>query len=108
MSLTSSHNLLTPSFVNSSLYISEISRGNALRKEKGYRTVFYRFFGSIVSDSSSTVPNDILNMIENLPLKIKDQIKTLTLEARSKRIIRILHNYLKNHQVFGTGVSRKT
>ena len=36
-------------------------------------------------------------MIENLPPEIKEQIKNLTLEARSKRIIRILHNYLQDH-----------
>ena len=49
--------------------------------------------------SSSTNTDDILNMIENLPSKIKDQIKTLTLEARLiKRIIKILHDYLKKHQ----------
>ena len=36
-------------------------------------------------------------MIENVPLEIKDQIKNLTLKARSKRIIRILHNYLQDH-----------
>ena len=40
------------------------------------------------SSSSSLAPDDILNIIENLPSNIKDQIKTLTLEARSK----------KNHQ----------
>ena len=50
------------------------------------------------SSSSLTVLDDILNMIENLPLEIKDQINTFNLEARSKRIIRILHNYLKDHQ----------
>ena len=50
------------------------------------------------SGSSSTAPDDILNMIENLPPEIKYQIKTLTLEARSKKIIRVLHNYLKEHQ----------
>ena len=48
--------------------------------------------------SSSAALDDILNMIENLLLEIKDQIKTLTLEARSKRINRVLHNYLKEHQ----------
>ena len=37
-------------------------------------------------------------MIENLPSKIKDQIKILTLEARAKRIIKALHDYLKKHQ----------
>ena len=37
-------------------------------------------------------------MIENFPLEIKDQIKTLTLEAKYKKIIRVLHNYLKEHQ----------
>ena len=37
-------------------------------------------------------------MIENLPSEIKDQIKTLTLEARAKRIIKTLHDYLKKHQ----------
>ena len=37
-------------------------------------------------------------MIESLPLEIKDQIKTLTLEARSKRIIRTLYDHLKKHQ----------
>ena len=37
-------------------------------------------------------------MIENLPSEIKDQIKTLTLEARVKRIIKTLHDYLKKHQ----------
>ena len=37
------------------------------------------------SGSSSAIPNDILNMIENLPLEIKDQIKTLTLKARAKK-----------------------
>ena len=47
--------------------------------------------------SSSTTPNDILNMIENLHPDIKDQIKTLTFEARSKKIIKVLHNYLKEH-----------
>ncbi|XP_030969884.1 uncharacterized protein LOC115990169 [Quercus lobata] len=50
------------------------------------------------SNPSPAIPSDILNMIENLPLEIKDQIKTLTLQARAKRIIRILHNYLRNHQ----------
>ena len=50
------------------------------------------------SCSSSAAPDDILNMIENLPPDIKDQIKTLTLEAKSKRITRVLHNYLKEHQ----------
>ena len=50
------------------------------------------------SGSSSANPDDILNMIENLPLEIKDQIKTLTLEARAKRIIKTLHDYLKKHQ----------
>ena len=50
------------------------------------------------SNPSPPIPSDILNMIENLPLVIKDQIKTLTLQARAKRIIRILHNYLRNHQ----------
>ena len=50
------------------------------------------------SGSSSTDPNDILNMIENLSPEIKDQVKTLTLEARSKRIIKTLHDYLKRHQ----------
>ena len=49
------------------------------------------------SGSSSINPDDILKMIENFPPKIKDQIKTLTLEARSKRIINILHNYIKDH-----------
>ena len=49
------------------------------------------------SGSSFAAPNDILNMIENLPLDIKDQIKTLTLEAKSKKIIKVLHNYLKEH-----------
>ena len=53
---------------------------------------------SLSSDSSSTDPNDILNMIENLPSEIKDQIKTLTLEVRTKRIIKTLHDYLKKHQ----------
>ena len=52
------------------------------------------------SGSSSADPNDILNMIENLPSKIKDQIKTLTLEARTKRIIKTLHDYLKKHQCY--------
>ena len=47
---------------------------------------------------SSAVPNDIFNMIENLPLEIKDQIKTLTLKAKAKKIIRILHDYLRKHQ----------
>ena len=47
--------------------------------------------------SSSADPNDILNMIENLPSKLKDQIKTLTLETRAKRIIKTLHDYLKKH-----------
>ena len=50
------------------------------------------------SGSSSANPDDILNMIENLPLEIKDQIKTLTLVARAKRIIKTLHDYLKKHQ----------
>ena len=36
-------------------------------------------------------------MIESIPLDIKDNIRTLTLEARSKRIIRILHDYHKQH-----------
>ena len=36
-------------------------------------------------------------MIQSLPSDIKDQIKNLTLEARSKRIIRVLHDYLKQH-----------
>ena len=53
---------------------------------------------SLSSGPSSAPPDDILNMINNLPPKIKDQIKTLTLDARSKRIIRVLHNYLKDHQ----------
>ena len=44
------------------------------------------------------MPNDILNMIENIPLEIKDQIKTLTLKAKTKRIIKILHDYLRKHQ----------
>ena len=48
--------------------------------------------------SSSANPEDILKMTENLPPEIKDQKKTLTLKAKSKRIIRILHNYLKDHQ----------
>ena len=57
----------------------------------------------IIDPSSSSGPSsanldDILNMIENLPLEINDQIKTLTLEARSKRIIKMLHDYLKKHQ----------
>ena len=52
---------------------------------------------SSFSGSSSAPPNDILNMIENLPLEIKGQIKILTLEARSKKIIRVLHNYHKEH-----------
>ena len=52
-----------------------------------------------ITDPSSSIgsslanPDDILNMIENLPSKIKDQIKTLTLEARAKRIIKTLQNY---------------
>ena len=50
------------------------------------------------SGSSSADPNDILNMIENLPSEIKDQIKILILKARSKRIIKTLHDYLKKHQ----------
>ena len=50
------------------------------------------------SSLSPTDPNDILNMIENLLSEIKDQIKTLTLEARAKRIIKILHDFLKKHQ----------
>ena len=50
------------------------------------------------SGSSSADPNVILNMIENLPSEIKDQIKTLTLEARAKRIIKTLYDYLKKHQ----------
>ena len=50
------------------------------------------------SGPSSAHSDDILNMINNLPPKIKDQIKTLTFDARSKRIIRVLHNYLKDHQ----------
>ena len=37
-------------------------------------------------------------MIESLPSEIKDQIKTLNLEARTKRIIKTLHDYLKKHQ----------
>ena len=41
---------------------------------------------------------DILNMIENFSSEIKDQIKTLTLEARAKRIIKTLHDYLKKQQ----------
>ena len=53
---------------------------------------------SLFSSLPSIDPNDILNMIENLPSEIKDQIKTLTLEARAKRIIKILHDYLKKHQ----------
>ena len=36
-------------------------------------------------------------MIQSLPSDIKDQIKNPTLEARSKRIIRVLHDYLKQH-----------
>ena len=51
----------------------------------------------LILKSFSTDPNDILNMIENLPSEIKDQIKTLTLEARAKRIIKILHDFLKKH-----------
>ena len=50
------------------------------------------------SSPSSADPNDILNMIENLPSEIKYQIKTLTLEARAKRIIKTLNDYLKKHQ----------
>ena len=50
------------------------------------------------SGPSPAVPNDILNMIENLFLEIKDQIKTMTLKARAKRIIKTLHDYLKKHQ----------
>ena len=53
---------------------------------------------SLSSGSSPTAPNYILNMVENLPPKIKDQINILTLEARSKKIISVLHNYLKEHQ----------
>ena len=53
---------------------------------------------SLSSGLSSAEPNDISNMIENLPLEIKDQIKTLPLEARAKRIIKTLYDYLKNHQ----------
>ena len=49
------------------------------------------------SNPPSANPDDILKIIENLPLEIKDQIETLTLEARSKRIIRVLHNYVKDH-----------
>ena len=52
---------------------------------------------SLSSNPPSAYPDDILKMIENLLLEIKDQIKTLTLEVRSKRIIRVLHNYLKDH-----------
>ena len=48
--------------------------------------------------SSSADPNNILNIIENLPSEIKDQIKTLTIEARAKRIIKTLHDYVKKHQ----------
>ena len=55
-------------------------------------------FKSSSSNPSPAISNDILNMIENLPLEIKDQIKTLTLQAKAKRIIRVLHNYLRNHQ----------
>ena len=50
------------------------------------------------SGSSFAAFDDILNMRENLPLEIKDQIKTLTLKTRSKKIIRVLHNYHKEHQ----------
>ena len=53
---------------------------------------------SLSSSFSSADSNDILNMIENLPSEIKDQIKTLTLEARAKRIIKTLNDYLKKHQ----------
>ena len=55
-------------------------------------------YPSSSSSSSSADPNDILNIIENLPSEIKDQIKTLTLEARTKRIIKTLHDYLKKYQ----------
>lgn len=43
-------------------------------------------------------PDDILTMIKTVPSEIKDQIKTLTLEAKSKRIIRALHEYLKKRR----------
>ena len=46
--------------------------------------------------SSFANPNDILNMIENFSSEIEDQIKTLTFETRTKRIIKTLH--LKKHQ----------
>ena len=52
---------------------------------------------SSASGLSSVAHDDILNMIENLPLEIKDQIKVLTLKAKPKKIIRVLHNYLKEH-----------
>ena len=46
--------------------------------------------------SSSLAPIEITYMIESLPPDIKDQIKTLTLEARSKRIIKVLMMTLNN------------
>ena len=39
---------------------------------------------SLSSDPSSSTPDDILNTIDNLPPKIKDQIKTQTFEANPK------------------------
>ena len=52
---------------------------------------------SLSSDpSSSSTPIEITDMIECLPFYIKDQIKTLTLEARSKRIIKVLMMTLNN------------
>ena len=52
---------------------------------------------SLSSDPSSSTPDDILNTIDNLPPKIKDQIKTQAFEARSKRIIEVLNDYLKQN-----------
>ena len=51
----------------------------------------------ITNPSSFSHSYSITDMIESLPSDIKDHIKTLTIEARSKRIIRILHDYLKQH-----------
>ena len=51
----------------------------------------------ITDPSSSSDSYSITYMIESLPLDIKDHIKNLILEAKSKRIIRVLHDYLKQH-----------
>ena len=51
----------------------------------------------ITNPSSSSHSYSITDIIESLPSDIKYHIKNLTLEARSKRIIRVLHDYLKQH-----------